>query len=106
MRRRATPGTGGMLMRAHHRRVGSHRRVAKFADPPSGPNRAPGDPDQPITLYMRLVYATSMGEGGDIVRARELAAELVEDGKRILGPDHLTTLLARASFAYFTGQAG
>jgi hypothetical protein len=27
MRRRATPGTGGMLMRAHHRRVGSHRPV-------------------------------------------------------------------------------
>jgi len=64
------------------------------------------DPDQPITLYMRLVYASSMGEGGDIVRARELAAELIEDGKRILGPDHLTTLLARAGFAYFTGQAG
>jgi predicted ATPase len=63
-------------------------------------------PDQPITLYMRLVYATSMGEGGDIVQARELAAELIEDSKRILGPDHLTTLLARAGFAYFTGQAG
>lgn len=64
------------------------------------------EPDQPITLDLLHVHAYWMGEAGDIVRARELFAKLVEDDERILGPDHPTTLVARTAFAYFAGQAG
>jgi DNA-binding SARP family transcriptional activator len=64
------------------------------------------EPDQPITLDLRRVHAYWMGETGEIVRARELAAELVKDNEQILGPNHPATLAARGAFAYFTGQAG
>jgi DNA-binding SARP family transcriptional activator len=64
------------------------------------------EPDQPIALNLRHVHGYWMGEAGQIVRARDLLAELVEDDGRILGPDHPTTLVARTVFAYFTGQAG
>lgn len=64
------------------------------------------EPDQPITLDLRHIHAYWMGEAGEIVRARELLAELVDDDERILGPHHPTTLLARTGFAYFTGQVG
>jgi hypothetical protein len=62
--------------------------------------------DQLIALDLRFVHAYWMGEAGEIVRARELAAELAKDCERVVGPDHLTTLLARSGFAYFTGQVG
>jgi hypothetical protein len=44
------------------------------------------EPDQPIALNLRHVHGYWMGEAGQIVRARDLLAELVEDDGRILGP--------------------
>lgn len=64
------------------------------------------EPDQAITLDLRFTHAYWMGQAGEIVRARELFAELVGDNERILEPNHSTTLISRATFAYFTGQAG
>ncbi|MBV8994405.1 MAG: hypothetical protein JO287_12080 [Pseudonocardiales bacterium] len=64
------------------------------------------EPDQTITLDLRFAHAYWMGQGGEIVRALQLFAELVGDNERIRGRNHSTTLLSRAVFAYFTGQAG
>jgi hypothetical protein len=43
---------------------------------------------------------------GDALQARELAAALVSDDKRVLGTGHRHTLLARASLAQWTAAAG
>jgi hypothetical protein len=41
-----------------------------------------------------------------VTSARELAATLVEDHERVLGPDHRYTVLARAGLARWTGEVG
>jgi hypothetical protein len=63
-------------------------------------------PDQPISLSLRTMLVGWTGWTGDFVRARELAATVVEDMTRVYGPDHQHTLLARSSLGYWVGQAG
>jgi len=53
----------------------------------------------------RIGLARFTGEAGNSGAARDLFAALVPDCERILGPDHAETLTARASLAYWTGQA-
>jgi DNA-binding SARP family transcriptional activator len=63
-------------------------------------------PDQPISLNLRTTLVGWTGSTGDFVRARELAAAVVEDMTRVYGPDNLYTLLARRNLAYWVGHAG
>ena len=37
---------------------------------------------------------------------RAAFTELLTDSRRVLGPDHPATLIARHNLAYWTGQAG
>jgi hypothetical protein len=62
--------------------------------------------NQLITFKLRVLLAYWTGEVGDVVQARKLFAALVEDGGRMLGPDHIQTLDARHSLAYWTGKSG
>ena len=43
---------------------------------------------------------------GDAAAARDLSADLVSVCERIFGPEHPSTLTARANLAYYTGEAG
>jgi DNA-binding SARP family transcriptional activator len=63
-------------------------------------------PDQHISLNLRNTLVGWTGLNGDFVRARELAAAVVDDMLRVLGPDHRHTLLTRVDLAYWIGQAG
>ena len=46
------------------------------------------------------------GRPANPFEARDLFAALLDDDLRVLGPDHPETLIARASLAGWTGQAG
>ncbi len=63
-------------------------------------------PDQPITFKLRVLLAYWTGTVGDVVRAREPFSTVVEDAGRVLGRDHIESLVARTKLAYWTGQAG
>ncbi|MGH3808148.1 MAG: BTAD domain-containing putative transcriptional regulator [Pseudonocardiaceae bacterium] len=63
-------------------------------------------PDQPISLNLRTMLIGWTGSTGDFVRARELAAAVVDDMTRVFGPDDPHTLVARRDLAYWIGHAG
>jgi hypothetical protein len=50
--------------------------------------------------------ASYLGYSGGYVAAQEFSQALVEDRLRVLNPEHLGTLVARASLATWTGRAG
>ncbi|MEU7695657.1 MULTISPECIES: hypothetical protein [Microbispora] len=55
---------------------------------------------------MRLTYLEAVGKAGEPQRATVLAARLVEDSNRVLGPEHLVTLAARSALAGWTMESG
>jgi DNA-binding SARP family transcriptional activator len=63
-------------------------------------------PGAPISLNLRNTVVGWTGLNGDFVRARDLAAGVVEDMRRVLGPDHRHTLITRINLAYWIGRAG
>jgi tetratricopeptide (TPR) repeat protein len=62
--------------------------------------------DSPITLTMRSLHASSLGEAGHYREALSLSQALLPDLERVLGQDHPDTLTARNNIAAWTGQAG
>ncbi|MGH8920288.1 MAG: FxSxx-COOH system tetratricopeptide repeat protein [Actinomycetes bacterium] len=64
------------------------------------------DPDQPTSQNLRTMLIGWTGSTGDFGRARELAAAVVDDMTRMLGPDDRHTLLAQRNLAYWVGQTG
>lgn len=63
--------------------------------------------DQPISLTLRHTLADMTGmTGGDFKQVGELLAVVVEDMRRVFGPNHRNTLIARTSLAHCTGKAG
>jgi DNA-binding SARP family transcriptional activator len=63
-------------------------------------------PEAPISFNLRNTIVGWTGLNGDFVRARDLAAEVVEDMTRVLGPDHRYTLITRMDLTWWIGQAG
>ena len=63
-------------------------------------------PEHPTSLNLRNTLVGWTGLAGDFVRARELAAGVVEDMMRVLGPDDQRTLITRMDLAYWLGQTG
>jgi hypothetical protein len=84
----------------------------------------PDDPQQPATWpvfamllpHTQAVLATDSASmdriasylfsSGNPVAARDLTRRVLDERVRVLGPEHLSTLVARANLAYFTGEAG
>jgi hypothetical protein len=50
--------------------------------------------------------ATYLGYSGGYAAAREFSQVMLAERERVLGPEHLDTLLARAHLAIWTGEAG
>jgi Tetratricopeptide repeat len=57
-------------------------------------------------LQSRSYYAKALGESGQLVDAIEQYKDLLADQQRILGSDHLETLITRHSIAFLLGQSG
>ncbi|WP_245193093.1 tetratricopeptide repeat protein [Amycolatopsis alba] len=65
-----------------------------------------GSTDDPFTLRARNTEASAYQGAGDLTRAITLFEASVEDGERVLGPDHPDMLNSRNDLACARGVAG
>jgi hypothetical protein len=68
--------------------------------------RGPHQGDSTQALIDRTNVATQRGTVGDVAGAVAELRKVIDDGIRLLGPDHPTTLGIRHNLAYWRGRAG
>jgi hypothetical protein len=61
-------------------------------------------PEHPLTLTTRHELATNIGKSGNAEQAREMLMELLPIRERVLGPNHLDTILTRQELALWDSK--